>query len=89
MCIGGQLVLTFQFGLLIPIYICQHMIEGVDKYNAWDIFKVEEAQDCESVTKTLEEVENAGQYVFDGDSQKQLDEIIQVLEERKRKLGCS
>lgn len=59
------------------------------KYSAWDVFKVDEAQDCESIAKLLEDVKNATKYMFDSDGPEQLKVIIQVLKELKRKLGCS
>ena len=65
------------------------MLENVTKYNAWEIFEVEEAQDCESIAKLLEDVKNANKYLFNGDGPEQLKAITQLLMERKRKLGCS
>ena len=58
------------------------------EYNAWDIFKVDEAQDCDSVKRVLKQVNDARGHMFDGDGPAQLQAIKNVLEGRLADLGC-
>ena len=56
------------------------------EFNVMETFGVDDANDCESIEKALEEITEAGKYGID--YAERLGEARKILEQRKIELGC-
>ena len=66
-----------------PLNMCP---DDIGKNIMSDTFNIDDALDCDSIEEKLRELENAK--IYPSDQLSEIDDKINILEQRKAQLGC-